>query len=58
MNDSIKKSLLAAGLLDYFNNLAPSHQREYLKWIKEAKKQETQQKRIEKMIELLRSKRD
>jgi uncharacterized protein YdeI (YjbR/CyaY-like superfamily) len=37
--------------------LAPSHQKEYLQWINEAKKQETQEKRIAKMIEMLKAKR-
>ena len=56
MNDAIEKSLKAAGLVDYFNRLPPSHQKEYLNWINEAKKPETQEKRIRKMIEMLRAK--
>ena len=30
-----------------FDALPPSHQREYIKWIEEAKKPETRQRRIE-----------
>ncbi len=30
-----------------FDALPPSHQREYMKWIEEAKKPETRQRRIE-----------
>jgi len=56
MNDSTIKSLKEAGLLDYFKHLPPSHQKEYLSWINEAKKQETGQKRIVKMIEMLKAK--
>ncbi len=36
-----------------YRGLAASHQREYLKWIGEAKKVETRQRRIEKAIEML-----
>jgi hypothetical protein len=37
----------------FFNQLAYSHQREYVRWINEAKQDETRQKRILKTIELL-----
>jgi uncharacterized protein YdeI (YjbR/CyaY-like superfamily) len=33
-----------------FDKLAPSHQREYVKWIEEAKTDATRQKRIEKTL--------
>lgn len=33
-----------------FEKMPPSHQREYVKWIEEAKKAETRVKRIEKMV--------
>lgn len=56
MNETIKQSLLAANLLDYFESLGPSHQKEYLKWVNEAKKDETKQKRITKMLEMLKAK--
>jgi uncharacterized protein YdeI (YjbR/CyaY-like superfamily) len=53
----VKQALLVAGLLDYFENLAASHQKEYLNWILEAKKVDTKQKRITKTIEMLKSKK-
>jgi len=37
----------------YFNSLPPSHQKEYINWITEAKKEETRMRRIEKTIEKL-----
>ncbi|MDO4702464.1 YdeI/OmpD-associated family protein [Tannerella sp.] len=36
-----------------FQKLSPSHKNEYLKWITEAKKQETKERRFEKMLEML-----
>jgi uncharacterized protein YdeI (YjbR/CyaY-like superfamily) len=38
-----------------FFALSPSHQREYLKWIEEAKREETRTKRIAAMVERLAS---
>lgn len=37
-----------------FESLSPSHQREYIKWVEEAKKAETRAKRIQKMIDMLK----
>jgi uncharacterized protein YdeI (YjbR/CyaY-like superfamily) len=37
----------------YFESMPPSHKREYLGWITEAKKEETRERRIVKTIELL-----
>ena len=37
-----------------FDNLPLSHQREYIKWIEEAKKEETRARRILKAIEMLK----
>ncbi|MDO4681705.1 MAG: YdeI/OmpD-associated family protein [Lautropia sp.] len=36
-----------------FNALPPSHQREYLKWIEEAKKPDTRARRIQGTVEPL-----
>ncbi len=36
-----------------FNVLAPSHQRQYVGWVMEAKKEETQRRRLSEMIGLL-----
>jgi uncharacterized protein YdeI (YjbR/CyaY-like superfamily) len=37
-----------------FAALSASHKQEYLKWVNEAKKEETRQKRIEKTAKMLR----
>lgn len=37
----------------YFNSLAPGHRREYIEWVESAKKEETRQRRLLKMLELL-----
>lgn len=37
-----------------FNKLSSSHQREYIKWVEEAKKAETRAKRIQKMMDMLK----
>lgn len=52
----IKHALENAGLFESFNNMSYSHKKEYILWIKEAKKEETRNRRIEKMIALLREK--
>jgi uncharacterized protein YdeI (YjbR/CyaY-like superfamily) len=40
-----------------FESLPPSHQREYVQWIEEAKRPATRQRRIESMVERLVSQR-
>jgi uncharacterized protein YdeI (YjbR/CyaY-like superfamily) len=50
---AIKKNKAA---IDAFENLAPSHKREYVSYVNEAKKAETRQKRIEKVVEALEKK--
>ena len=42
---------------DYFNSLAFSHQKEYVKWITDAKREETKLARLEKMLTMLREKK-
>jgi hypothetical protein len=42
---------------EYFDGLAFTHRREYVEWIVSAKKQETREMRLEKMIELLMQKK-
>jgi uncharacterized protein YdeI (YjbR/CyaY-like superfamily) len=34
-----------------FEALAPSHQREYVKWVEEAKKNQTRQVRVRKVVQ-------
>ncbi len=38
----------------FFENLSFTHQKEYVNWINDAKKQETRERRIVKTIEMLR----
>lgn len=41
-----------------FDSLSLSHQREYIKWIEEAKKAETRARRIQQTIEQLKKKKN
>ncbi len=49
-------ALKAAGLEDFFTGCTPNHQREYLKWIGEAKKPETRAARIQKSTQMISAK--
>ncbi|WP_172917264.1 YdeI/OmpD-associated family protein [Capnocytophaga canis] len=40
-----------------FQKLSPSHKNEYIQWINEAQKQETKERRLEKMISMLLNKK-
>ena len=44
------------GLLPFFESLSYTHRKEYCRWIKEAKREETRAKRLEKAVLMLRSK--
>ena len=44
------EALKQDGLWPFFIDCTPSHQREYLKWIGEAKKPETRRRRIEQAV--------
>jgi hypothetical protein len=50
-------ALLESELDKFFADYAVSHQREYLKWIAEAKRPETREKRIQKAVKMLSDKR-
>jgi uncharacterized protein YdeI (YjbR/CyaY-like superfamily) len=50
-------ALKATGLANFFADCTGPHQNEYLKWIGEAKKPETRQKRIAKAIEMIGAKK-
>jgi uncharacterized protein YdeI (YjbR/CyaY-like superfamily) len=50
-------ALRKAGLATFFDDYAPSHQREHLKWITEAKRPDTRKTRIVKTIQMLSRKR-
>jgi len=51
-------ALKAAGLAAFFAGCTTAHQNEYLKWIGEAKRQETRTARITKAVQMLSQKRD
>lgn len=47
---ALKKNVMAR---THFEKLAPSHRKQYILWIKTAKRQETKQKRVRESIKLL-----
>jgi uncharacterized protein YdeI (YjbR/CyaY-like superfamily) len=49
-------ALKESGLDKFFSSYAPSHRREHLKWINEAKQTETRKRRIQKTIKMLSAK--
>ena len=52
--DDVQKSLEKNQMaLETYNKLSYSHQKEYINWILEAKREETRRNRIEKMIQKL-----
>jgi uncharacterized protein YdeI (YjbR/CyaY-like superfamily) len=54
--EDFKDALIATELLEKFEKLSPSHRREHIFAIEEAKKPETRERRILKAIEMLQSK--
>jgi Bacteriocin-protection, YdeI or OmpD-Associated/Domain of unknown function (DUF1905) len=50
-----KLVLTEAKLLEVWKDLAPSHKKEYVRWITEAKKPETRESRVKKMCMMLAS---
>jgi uncharacterized protein YdeI (YjbR/CyaY-like superfamily) len=55
--DDIRDTLIKNQLWELFEKLPPSHKKEYIKWIDEAKKPETRLARIQKMVKMLQAKR-
>jgi bifunctional DNA-binding transcriptional regulator/antitoxin component of YhaV-PrlF toxin-antitoxin module len=53
--DDMAKLLMKEKLLEVFAKLSYSHQREYLRWITEAKREETRANRLTKAVEMLRN---
>jgi len=49
-----KALLRKEGLLAGFEKLSFTHRKEHVKWIEEAKKEETRQRRVEKAIVMLK----
>jgi hypothetical protein len=55
--DDLKAALANAPEAEaFFNGLAPSHRKEYIRWVTEAKREETRAKRVEGTVEKLLSK--
>jgi hypothetical protein len=52
----IAQAFSVAGVDELYRALAYSHQREYARWIEDAKQAETRQRRIEKAIDMIRAK--
>jgi hypothetical protein len=50
----LQKLLQKEGLLPFFEKLSYTHRKEYCRWIAEAKKEETRQRRLEKAVEMLK----
>jgi bifunctional DNA-binding transcriptional regulator/antitoxin component of YhaV-PrlF toxin-antitoxin module len=51
-----RKRMEKENLLSFFDSLSFTHRKEYVRWITEAKKEETRQGRFVKAIELLKKK--
>jgi uncharacterized protein YdeI (YjbR/CyaY-like superfamily) len=52
----LAKALTAARLADAFARLSPSHQKEYVMWLEDAKRPETRERRMAKIVDVLREK--
>jgi hypothetical protein len=48
------EALAAGGVRDEFDSLSFTHRREYVRWIEEAKREETRERRLAKAVEMLR----
>jgi Bacteriocin-protection, YdeI or OmpD-Associated/Domain of unknown function (DUF1905) len=48
------EALAAGGVRDDFDALSFTHRREYVRWIEEAKREETRERRLAKAVEMLR----
>jgi uncharacterized protein YdeI (YjbR/CyaY-like superfamily) len=52
----LAEALRAAQQSDAFARLAPSHQKEYVMWLEDAKRPETRERRLAKIVDVLREK--
>lgn len=60
MNDTppdLAAALSTAGLTAFFADCTNAHRKEYLRWIGEAKREETRKERIAKTVKMLAEKR-
>jgi uncharacterized protein YdeI (YjbR/CyaY-like superfamily) len=55
--EDIRSALREAGLADFFSGCTAAHQKEYLKWIDEAKRPETRRRRIAQAMQMLAAKK-
>jgi len=56
LTDDIKEALLSASdILEKWNNLTPIQRNEWICWVTIVKKEETRRKRIQRMLEDLKS---
>lgn len=55
--DDLAEALAAAGLRETFDGLAPSHRKEHVRAVSEAKKPETRARRVAKAVEQVAAKR-
>jgi len=53
--DEFKKLLKKEGLLAVFEKLSYTHRKEYIRWVSEAKKEETRLRRLEKSVTMLKT---
>ncbi len=53
--NDLKSMLKKEGLMAAFEELSYTHQKEYVRWIEEAKKEETRQRRLAKCVEMLKA---
>jgi len=51
--EDLKAAMISAGVLEAFENSAPSMKKEYVRQVEEAKAQETRERRIAKIVEKL-----
>jgi hypothetical protein len=51
--DDLAAAMADAGVADRFDGLAPSHRKEYVRWITEAKKPETRAKRVAEAVVMI-----
>ncbi len=52
--DDLRDAMAAAGITAQFDALAPSHRKEYVRWITEAKRPETRAKRVAEALDKIR----
>lgn len=54
VNASFAEALEQGGVRDEFDALSFTHRKEYVRWIDEAKREETRERRLAKAVEMLR----